>query len=63
VSLHPEETGLGSQKSVETPLLPEKNQGEQEKALANLWSRKKITKQAHTRRGQEIKWEIPAKIE
>jgi hypothetical protein len=29
-----------------------------EKGLANLWSRKKITKKAHAGRGQETKWEM-----
>jgi hypothetical protein len=37
-----------------------------EKRLANLWSRRKITKKpskkAHAVRGREIKWEIPDKL-
>ena len=35
-----------------------KTEGGQEKGLANLWSRKKITKKAHAGRGQEAKWEM-----
>jgi hypothetical protein len=31
----------------------------QEKGLANLWSRKKITKTPHVGRELETKWEIP----
>ena len=42
----------------EAPPLPEKTEGGLEKGLANLWSRKKITKKAHAGRGQETKWEI-----
>jgi hypothetical protein len=30
-----------------------------EKGLANLWSRKKITKEVHAGRGQETEWEMP----
>jgi hypothetical protein len=33
-----------------------------EKTLANLSSRKKITKKAHAGRGPESKWEIPVSI-
>jgi hypothetical protein len=33
-----------------------------EKVLANLWSRKKITKMAWVGRGRETKWEIPDKF-
>jgi hypothetical protein len=29
------------------------------KGLANLWSRKKITKKAHAGHGPETQWEIP----
>jgi len=46
----------------EALLLPEKNRERTEKGLANLWSRRKITKQAHAGRGQETKWEIPDKL-
>jgi hypothetical protein len=36
--------GLGAKKGIGTPPLPEKSGGRLEKGLANLWSRKKITK-------------------
>jgi hypothetical protein len=49
---------LGGQNSIETPLCKRKIDGEPEKMLANLWSRRKITKKAHAGRGQEIEWEI-----
>jgi hypothetical protein len=39
-----------------------KIEGGQEKGLANLWSRKRITKKAHAGRGQEAKWEISINI-
>jgi hypothetical protein len=39
-----------------------KTEGGLEKGLANPWSRKKITKKAHTGCGQETIWEIPYKI-
>jgi hypothetical protein len=32
-----------------------------EKGLANLWSRRRITTEAHSGRGQEIKWEMSIK--
>jgi hypothetical protein len=38
--------------------LPEKMPGAVEKRLANVRSRKKITKKAHAPRGQETKWGI-----
>jgi hypothetical protein len=39
-----------------------KTGGGLEKGLANLWSRKRITKKAHAGRGQETKWEMSAKL-
>jgi hypothetical protein len=38
--------------------LPEEKRGRSEKGLANLWSRKKITKKARACREHETKWEI-----
>jgi hypothetical protein len=43
--------------------LAEKNGGGLEKGLANLWSRKRITKIARVGHGQETKWEILAKMD
>jgi hypothetical protein len=60
MSSHPGETRLASQKSIETPPVPKKNQRRTEKGLANLWSREKITKKARAGRGQETKWEMSA---
>jgi hypothetical protein len=37
----------------------QKNRGGLQKWLANLWSRKKITKKVHAGRGQQTKWETP----
>jgi hypothetical protein len=49
-ALHsPKNTGVRSEKRLN-------------KRLANLSSRKKITKNAHAGRGHEIKWEIPVNI-
>jgi hypothetical protein len=42
-------------------LCQRKTEGGLEKWLANLWSRKKITKEAHAGRGQETKWGMSAK--
>jgi hypothetical protein len=47
-----------AQMSTKRALCPRKTEGGLEKDLANLWSRKKITKKAHAGRGQETKWEI-----
>jgi signal peptidase I len=44
------------------PLCQRKAEGGLENGLANLWSRRKITKKAHAVRGQEIKWEISTKL-
>jgi hypothetical protein len=41
------------------PCAREKPMADWEKALANPWSRKKITKKSHAGRGQETIWEIP----
>jgi hypothetical protein len=43
-------------------LTPFPFRGGLKKRLANLWSRKKITKKAHASRGLETKWEIPIKM-
>jgi hypothetical protein len=50
------ETGLGSQKASKTPL-PGEKRGRSKKGLANLWSRKKITKKARACREHETRWE------
>ena len=42
----------------EAPPVPEKTEGGLETGLANLWSRKRITKKAYAGRGQETKWEM-----
>jgi len=42
-----------------SPLCRRKTGGGLEKGLANLWSRKSITKKACAGRGQETKWDIP----
>jgi hypothetical protein len=55
VSSHPGKTGIGDKKGIATRPLPEKSGGPTGKRLANLWSRRKITKKAHAGRGPEIK--------
>ena len=63
VSSHPGENGHWRQKwRPEHPLAPGKKPMADWKILANRWSRRKIKKDAHAGRGQEAKWEIPAKI-
>jgi len=55
----PEEKGRWEhEKASEHPTCQRKTEGGLEKGLANLWSRKKITKKAHAGRGHEIKWEM-----
>jgi hypothetical protein len=59
MSSHPGETAFGRTKRHRNTLRQRKTENGLEKGLANLRSRKKITKKAHAGRGQEIKWEIP----
>lgn len=58
LSSPPGETGLGNPKASKTPPVPEEERERSGKGLANLWSRKKITKRAYACRGQETQWEI-----
>jgi hypothetical protein len=50
---------LEPKKASEHLLCQRKTEVVLENGLANLWSRKKIRKEAHAGRGQETKWEIP----
>jgi len=60
VSSHPGVKGHWRKKMAsEHPLRQRKAGSGLEKRLANLWSRRKITKKAHAVRGRGIKWEIP----
>jgi hypothetical protein len=54
----PNSSRFQAYKATKHPLCQRKAVGGQEKGLANLWSRKKITKKAHGGRGQESKWEM-----
>jgi hypothetical protein len=53
---------LGAKKGIETALCQRITEGESKKGLANLWIRKKITKEAHAGRGLETIWEIPVNM-
>jgi hypothetical protein len=59
VSSHPVETRHWSQKCRRTSRAGQKPEGGLEKGLANLWSRKKITKSTHAGHGQQTIWETP----
>jgi hypothetical protein len=50
-----------SKKAPKYPICLRQTERGLEKGLANLSSRKKITKKAHAVRGQESKWEISIK--
>jgi hypothetical protein len=50
-----------AQMSTKRSLCQRKTEGGPENGLANLWSRKKITKKPCAGHGQEAKWEIPDK--
>src|SRR5208282_5709160 len=52
-----------AQLATNRPLCQRKTGYRLEKDLANLWSRKKITKKAHAGRGLETIWEIPVYID
>ena len=47
-----------AQLATNRPLCQRKTGADWKKVLANLWSRKNITKKAHSGRGQETKWKI-----
>ena len=59
VSSHPGENGRSDpRKASKHPCAKRITGADWKKVLANLWSRKKITKKAHARRWQETKWEM-----
>jgi hypothetical protein len=51
-----------AQIGVERSFARQKPGADWKKRLANLWSKKKITKTAHAGRGHETKWEMSIKI-
>ena len=51
----------GSRMVLGQPIAAENGGQNGKKALANPWSRKKLTNNAYAGRGQESKWEIPAR--
>jgi hypothetical protein len=61
VSLQGAENRVARHKCQPSAPFARKTEGGLQKWLANLWSGKKITKKVHAGRGQETKWEIPAK--
>jgi hypothetical protein len=54
--------GVWGPKGIETAPCQRKTAVGLMKRLANLWSRKRITKKAYASRGQETIWEIPIKM-
>jgi hypothetical protein len=52
-----------AQMSTERSFCQRITEGGLEEGLANLWSRKRITKKAYAGRGQETQWEIPVQTD